>query len=113
MALVSLGAAKSPLISIMLWSFASMGVCSYWAPFWSIPSKFLAGFSAASGIALINSVGNLGGFVGPSIVGAAADGPGGIYRGLAIAGVAFFVSATLILLLPKKHIAGPRATNAR
>jgi hypothetical protein len=59
-------------------------------------------FAAASGIALVTSIGSLGGLVGPSIVGAAASGPGGIYRGLAIAGVSFFVSATLMVLLPKK-----------
>ena len=112
-ALASLGGARSSLISIILWSFAVMGVLSYGAPFWSIPSKFLTGFSAASGIALINSVGNLGGFVGPSVIGTVADGPTGIYRGLALGGVSLILSATLILLLPKKHIAGPRAMDAR
>jgi MFS transporter, ACS family, tartrate transporter len=101
MALVLLGATRSPLISIALWSFAAMGTYSYLGPFFSIPSKFLAGFSAASGIALINSVGNLGSFVGPSLIGAAANGPGGIYRGLAFGGVSLIVSATLVLLLPK------------
>jgi MFS family permease len=112
-ALASLGVARSPLISIMLWSFTAMGLSSYGAPFWSIPSKFLTGFSAASGIALINSVGNLGGFVGPYVIGAMANAPTGIYGGLALGGISLLVSATLILLLPKNHTAGPRATNAR
>ena len=40
--------------------------------------------------------------MGPSLVGAAANGHGGIYRGLAFAGVSFFVSATLLLRLPQK-----------
>ena len=71
-------------------------------PFWSLPNDFLTNAAAASGIAMVTSIGSLGGFVGPSIVGAAASGPGGIYRGLAIAGVSFFVSATLMVLLPKK-----------
>jgi MFS transporter, ACS family, tartrate transporter len=106
MALVLLGATRSPLLSIALWSFAAMGPYSYLGPFFSIPSKFLTGFSAASGIALINSVGNLGSFVGPSVIGAVADGPGGIYRGLALGGISLIVSATLVLLLPKRGAGG-------
>ena len=101
LALVLLGATRSPLLSIVLWSFVAMGIYSFFGPFFSIPGNFLAGFSAASGIALINSVGSLGGFVGPSAVGALANGTRGIYGGLALAGVSLFVSATLVLLLPK------------
>jgi MFS family permease len=102
MALVALGTTTSPLLSIVLWSFVAMGVYSFFGPFFSMPSKFLAGFSAASGIALINSVGNLGGFAGPSVIGAVANGKRGIYEGLAFAGISLFVSATLVLLLPGK-----------
>jgi ACS family tartrate transporter-like MFS transporter len=101
-ALVSLGATDSRTLSIALWSFVAMGIYSFFGPFFSMPSRFLAGFSAASGIALINSVGNLGGFVGLSLIGAAAKGARGISGGLAIAGVALFLSAALVLLLPRR-----------
>jgi MFS family permease len=101
-ALLSLHATSYPLISMVLWSVAAMGICSYWGPFFSMPSSFLAGFSAASGIALINSVGNLGGFVGPSVIGIVASGPRGIYGGVVLGGVSLLISATLILLLPKE-----------
>ncbi len=116
-ALTMLGATRSPLLLITLWSLAAMGIYSFFGPFFSIPSKFLAGFSAASGIAFINSVGSLGGFVGPSAIGAVAHGTWGIYAGLALAGVSLFVSATLILLLPEKsrprlRTLGPAATKA-
>jgi MFS transporter, ACS family, tartrate transporter len=107
-ALVALGATKSPLLSMVLWSFVAMGVYSFFGPFFSMPSRFLAGFSAASGIALINCVGNLGGFAGPSAIGAFAGGSRGIYEGLGFAGVSLFLSATLVLLLPAKS-AGRRA----
>ena len=40
------------------------------APFWSLTTAFLTGQAAAAGIALINSLGNLGGFAGPYIIGA-------------------------------------------
>jgi ACS family tartrate transporter-like MFS transporter len=78
------------------------GVYSYVGPFWALPSEFLTGFSAAAGIALINSVGNLGGFAGPYMIGMIATRTGDLYAGLAIAGVSLFISATLVLLLPKK-----------
>jgi len=101
-ALVGLSATSSRFLSIVLWSFVAMGIYSFYGPFFSIPSRFLAGFSAASGIALINSVGNLGGFVGPSAIGAFSGGHRGIYGGLAVAGLSLFLSAALIVLLPKE-----------
>jgi len=99
-ALMLLGTTRSPILLITLWSFVAMGIYSCFGPFFSIPSRFLVGFSAASGIALINSVGNLGGYVGPSVIGALAHGTRGIYAGLALAGGSLFVSAALVLLLP-------------
>jgi ACS family tartrate transporter-like MFS transporter len=101
-ALLLLGAAGSRWLVVTLWSLAAMGIYSFVGPFFSIPSRFLVGFSAASGIALINSVGNLGGFFGPSAIGAVAGGSWGIYGGLALAGVSLFVSAALVWLLPKR-----------
>ena len=44
---------------------AQTGMLSMLAPFWALPTSFLSGAAAAGGIAFINSVGNLGGFVGP------------------------------------------------
>jgi MFS transporter, ACS family, tartrate transporter len=94
--------AASPWSSITLLSFAAMGIYSYMGPFWTMPSEFLTGYSAASGIALINSIANLGGFVGPYAIGAISDRTGSLYGGLAVAGLSLFVSATLVLLLPRK-----------
>jgi MFS transporter, ACS family, tartrate transporter len=101
-ALTLLYTTNPSLLSITLWSFAVMGISSMVGPFWSLPNEFLAGVSAASGIALITSVGSLGGFVGPYAIGAFANGNGGIHSGLIIAGISLFVSATLALLLPRK-----------
>jgi ACS family tartrate transporter-like MFS transporter len=101
-ALIMLGPTRSPAFLITLWSFVAIGIYSFFGPFFSIPSRFLAGFSAASGIALINSVGNFGGFVGSSVIGALAYGTRGIYAGLAVAGISLFVAAILVLLLPEK-----------
>jgi ACS family tartrate transporter-like MFS transporter len=76
------------------------GAYAYTAPFWTLPNQFLTGASAAVGIALINSVGNLGGFVGPYVVGLAATKTGSLYAGVGLAAAALFTSAALVLTLP-------------
>jgi ACS family tartrate transporter-like MFS transporter len=101
-ALVLLGTTRSPFYSVALLCVLAAGVYSYFSPFWALPSEFLTGYSAAAGIALINSVGNLGGFVGPSAIGFLSHRTGNLYAGLALVGVFLFVSATLVLLLPRK-----------
>jgi ACS family tartrate transporter-like MFS transporter len=100
-ALALLGVTRSPFYSVILLSFLAAGIYSFYGPFWALPNEFLTGFSAAAGIALINSVGNLGGFAGPYMIGAIAMRTGNLYAGLAIAGASLFISATLVLLLPR------------
>src|SRR5712671_5916117 len=55
--------------SIALLSLAMLGLASMLGPFWALATSFLGGMGAAAGIALVNSVGNIGGFVGPNIIG--------------------------------------------
>jgi sugar phosphate permease len=97
--LILLGATSSPLLSITLWSLAYMGIASANAPLFSLPGDMLGGAAAATGIALITSIGSLGGFAGPFLVGAVASRSGDIYGGLAIAGVSLCMSAALVLML--------------
>jgi len=92
--LVLLGATRSPFYSVTLLTLLAVGIYSFYGPFWALPSEFLTGVSAAAGIALVNSVGNLGGFVGPYAIGAIARRTGSFYGGLALAGVSMPVSAT-------------------
>jgi ACS family tartrate transporter-like MFS transporter len=101
-ALVLLSSVQAPFYSVALLSVLALGVCSYYGPFWAIPSEFLTGFSAAAGIALVNSVGNLGAFVGPYAIGVVAERTGNMRMGLAMVGVWLFISAMLVLLLPRK-----------
>lgn len=101
-------ATSSAFLSVMLWCFVALGTYSLVGPFWSLPNEFLTGFSAAAGIALINSVGNLGGFLGPYATGAINKQTGGFRGGLFFAGISLFVSAMLILAL-RKRIAPRRA----
>ncbi len=106
-AFLSLSGTHSPFVTVVLLSLLAIGYCSSLSPFWAMPSEFLTGFSAASGIALVNSVGNLGGFVGPYVVGFITQRTGTLYGGLAFAGISMLVAATLVLFLPKA--AGIRA----
>jgi len=105
-ALVSLGETHSAFSSIFFLCFAALGIYSVYGPFWSLPSEFLTGFAAASGIALISSVANLGGFAGPYAVGIVSQRTGSLYGGLALTGVSLFVCATLASLLPKRRAYG-------
>ena len=100
-AFISLRGIHSPLVTVVLLACLAIGYCSSLSPFWALPSEFLTGFSAASGIALINSVGNLGGFTGSTVVGFIEQKTGSLDGGLAFAGTAMFVSAALVVLLPK------------
>jgi MFS transporter, ACS family, tartrate transporter len=104
-ALLLLGAVTthSAFFTVVLWCFVAMGIYCLLGPFWALPNEFLTGFSAAAGIALVNSIGNLGGFVGPYAMGAISRRTGSFHGGLVFAGVSLFASAMLILFLPKQN----------
>jgi nitrate/nitrite transporter NarK len=74
-ALGLVGAALSadPLLRMTCLSVAVASILSFQATFWAIPSTFLTGRAAAGGLALIVSIGNLGGFVGPFAIGLVKD----------------------------------------
>ena len=69
----------------------NVGISAAKPPLWSMPTLFLSGPAAATGIAAINSIGNLGGFVGPAMIGWIKDLTGSFLGGL------YFVSALLLL----------------
>jgi MFS transporter, ACS family, tartrate transporter len=78
-------------------TIAAFGIYSTLATFWSLPTAFLSGTAAAAGIALINSVGNLGGFVGPYVVGYLSDATGGFYAGLLLLAALILIAGLLAL----------------
>jgi len=59
--------ASNPPLAITFLSIGTLGVIGSMPLFWPLPSAFLAGTAAAAGIGIVNSVGNLGGYVGPNI----------------------------------------------
>ncbi|AQH04086.1 MFS transporter [Caballeronia cordobensis] len=80
-----------PVLKLIALSITVSGILAFQATYWAIPSGFLTGRAAAGGLALIVSVGNLGGFVGPSMIGALKQFSGGFTAPL------LAVSAVLLL----------------
>jgi ACS family tartrate transporter-like MFS transporter len=103
-AFLLLGASDSPFLSVVFLSGVAIGSYSFLPVFFSVPGGFLSGFSAAAGIALVTSVANLGGFVGPFTVGLINQNTGSHYAGLMCAGIAFLVSAGLAAVLPQRSV---------
>ena len=106
LALLLMTATRSPWLILVLVSILSAGVYCYAAPFWALPTEFLAGFSAAAGIALINSIGNLAGFVGPYLIGFISERTDAL-GGFAVAGAPLIVSTVLLIRLPKRSPSKP------
>jgi ACS family tartrate transporter-like MFS transporter len=80
-------------------TLSQIGQRSVMSVFWAIPPMLLAGTAAAAGIALINAVGNLGGFVGPSVMGALHDKTGAFTGGLLVLAAALVIEAGLVVSL--------------
>jgi MFS family permease len=82
-------------MSVLWMTVAVSGVNAARALFWTIPSRFLSGLAAAGGLAFINSIGTMGGFVGPTIVGFLRDHTGSFAVGQLTLG-GFLLGASLL-----------------
>ena len=80
----------------------NLGITAAKPPLWSMPTLFLGGAGAAAGIALINSIGNLGGFFGPYIVGVFKQRTGSYDGGLYAVAASLVVSAIVALVLSRR-----------
>jgi ACS family tartrate transporter-like MFS transporter len=86
---------KDPVLTIALLSLSSIGLYAAMPVFWTVPPIFLTGTAAAGGIALINSIGNLGGFAGPFMVGWIRDATGKFIYGLVFLGVSVLLGGVV------------------
>jgi ACS family tartrate transporter-like MFS transporter len=117
--LIALGCVGAALLPHPLGRVAGLalvpiGVWSFLAPFWCLPTMLLRGSAAAAGIALINSLGNLGGFVGPYVVGLLKDATGGTTGSfLALAAIALGAAALCLVLRRRAATAFPAGTAGR
>ena len=89
--------------AIVLISVAVLGVFSMMGPFWAMPTSLLSGTAAAAGIAAINSIGNLGGFVGPYVIGLVRTSTGQFKGGLLLVSAALAISGMVVLRVRPSH----------
>jgi len=94
--------ARNPWIAMAGLTIAFAGQKSTISPFWAMSTSFLTGTAAAGGIAFINSVGNLGGYVGSDVVGRIKTATGNNQAALLTLGAALLGMAIFTLLVPKK-----------
>lgn len=93
--------ATTVVMVVMALVIVNVGISCSKPPLWSMPTMFLSGSAAAAGIATINSIGNLGGFVGPAMIGWIKDRTGGFAGGLIFVACTLIVSALLVLWLAR------------
>jgi ACS family tartrate transporter-like MFS transporter len=86
----------NPVAALAALSLAAFGVWSTLGPFWTLPAGFLVGPAAAGGIALINAVGNIGGFAGPYVLGYVRGRTGSFSAGLLVLAASLVATAVLV-----------------
>jgi MFS transporter, ACS family, tartrate transporter len=95
------GVATTAIGVILALMIANVGVSAAKGPLWAMPTTFLAGASAAAGIALINSIGNLGGFIGPFAIGWLKARWGSYGGGLYVVGAMLALSGGITLAVSR------------
>lgn len=93
------GTAHTAIGVILALVIVNVGISAAKAPLWAMATTFLSGASAAAGIATINSIGNLGGFLGPFLTGWIKARSGSYTGGLYVVGATLAISAILTYLL--------------
>ncbi len=89
----------SVALEVSMFCLAAAGMYGYLPGFWALPSSFLTGTAAAASIGLINSIGNLGGFLGPYIVGYLNNKTHSFFEGVLFLSTSAVIAAGLILSL--------------
>lgn len=97
--LLSVVAQDQTALAVSMFCVAGAGMYSYLPGFWALPTSFLTGTAAAASIGLINSIGNLGGFAGPFVVGYLSQATSSFLGGVLYLAASALVAAGLILSL--------------
>jgi MFS transporter, ACS family, tartrate transporter len=111
------GLAASTLSTGVVWSLVTLsiaiaGLASMFGPFWALTTSTMGGVGAAASIALVNSVGNTGGFVGPYLLGALNDATGSFALGLCAIAAMLAAGGSLALAV-RDEISSGRLQNRR
>jgi MFS-type transporter involved in bile tolerance (Atg22 family) len=95
---------SNPLIVMVGLTFATMGALTGLPMFWPLPAAFLGSAAAAGGLALINSLGQVAGFVSPFLVGWIKDMTGSTDVALYILSSVLLIGAILVMLVPARLV---------
>ncbi|HET9725671.1 MAG TPA: hypothetical protein VFP28_02065, partial [Gemmatimonadales bacterium] len=96
---VAVTRAGTPALLVAALSLTAFGVLGWLGPFWALPTAFLREQAAAGGIALINSMGAFGGFVGPYLIGRIKQHTGEFTPGLLVLAGSLAAAAVLVVTL--------------
>lgn len=100
--LATIPLAPNPLVALVSICLASVGVYGGMGVWWTVPTTYLSGAAAAGAMSLINSCGNLGGLVGPAMMGKLETLTGTTDLGFYIMGIMMLAAGLLVLTLPKE-----------
>ncbi|OEZ91829.1 MFS transporter [Duganella phyllosphaerae] len=89
------------VVALAALSVATAGILSTFPIFWSLPTAMLGGAAAAAGIAMINSLGNLAGFVSPYLVGAIKDATNSTASGIYLLAASLVAGAVLVVTMER------------
>jgi MFS transporter, ACS family, tartrate transporter len=92
-----------PVAVVAALTLCVAGRWSFIGPFWGLPTAMLTGTAAAGGIALVNSIGNLGGQAGPVLVSRLSSPDGSLAPGLAALAIVVAICGVLVLLVPVRR----------
>jgi ACS family tartrate transporter-like MFS transporter len=117
-AVVALGAVGAatfddPMLRIASVALMQIAVSSFLAPFWCLPTMLLSGSSAAVGIALVNAIGNVGGFIGPYAIGFLRTRTGGDSGAFLSLGAMALVAAIICASMRRFPVMRPRPVAPR
>lgn len=105
------GNLPTPLLAMFALTVGLIGNFAFFSTFWTIPPSFLSGRAAAAGFALIISVGNLGGLVGPYVLGWSVEVTHKFSLGFTLMAGFFLIASLLVLVL--HYVAKPVSGEAR
>ncbi|KLK98628.1 membrane protein [Bacillus pumilus] len=97
--LLSVGMVSNPFIAMIFITISLAAMYCFKGPFWSLPTMILSPATVAVGIAVINSIGSLGGFVGPYAVGWLKDATGKMQAGLIFLSIILIIAFILVLAM--------------
>jgi ACS family tartrate transporter-like MFS transporter len=97
------GSAHTAMGVICALVVVNVGISAAKAPLWAMAGTFMSGAGAAAGIAMINSIGNLGGFIGPYMIGWIKGKTGSYTGGLYVVGATLALSAALTLIFSRNN----------